>query len=220
MHRSPRRRCYGVDGPQRCHRVRGALSAVRLLCFDALTVKSCRLIPSSTRWAFWRLSWWRRCLAWGSDERAREPLELVQGFVPLCHVAWVTLSEEWAIKPRPLGGVEEPPSLGHSGRQVPAWPWLGLKVEPRIRPGLPLIRSLELGWAPKSRAWAEGVLMFRPILAKRCTWAYLIGIAPEPLSDPGRIGRGSFGWEPLTPELNISLCLSLVRLSWFFYILL
>ena len=38
------------------------------------------------------------------------------------------------------------------------------------------------------------------------------GYSPEPLSDLGGIDRGSFGREPLTPGLNISLCLSLVRL--------
>lgn len=35
----------------------------------------------------------------GVDERAPAPLELVEGFVLLCHTAYVTLLEEWATTP-------------------------------------------------------------------------------------------------------------------------
>ena len=50
---------------------------------------------------------------------APEPLELVEGFVPLCHAACVTLSEEWATVLRPLAGqcrgAPEPWTLGMLG---------------------------------------------------------------------------------------------------------
>jgi hypothetical protein len=55
---------------------------------------------------------------------APEPLEPVEGFVPLCHAMCVTLSEEWATVQCLFfwSSVKEPPSLGCSRRWVLARP--------------------------------------------------------------------------------------------------
>jgi hypothetical protein len=106
-----------MDGP-RCYRGVGeALCIVWLLCSNALTVRSYRVGPASTNCAFLEAS----LVVKASGLRGRqvvlgalEPLEPVEGFVPLCHTLCVTLSEEWGIALCPLSGVEEPLSLGHS----------------------------------------------------------------------------------------------------------
>jgi hypothetical protein len=52
MHQSLGGFCSGVDGPWRCHGAEEALNVVRLLCSDTLSVRLCRLGPSSTRCTF------------------------------------------------------------------------------------------------------------------------------------------------------------------------
>jgi hypothetical protein len=78
---------------------------------------------------------------------ASEPLELVEGFVPLCHAACVTLSEELATVPCPLAGAasRSPRALDARGVGSQPDPWLELAIELRIRQRLPSIRILELG---------------------------------------------------------------------------
>ena len=104
-------------GPWQCRGAEEALVVIRLLCFDTLSVKICRLGPVSTRSASGGflvlkeagLRHWRTCL------EALEPLKPAEEFVFLCHAPYVTLSKERLTEPRPRGSAREPPSLGGSG---------------------------------------------------------------------------------------------------------
>jgi hypothetical protein len=84
-------------------------------------------------------------------------------------------------------------------------PWLRLEAELRISLELLLIEILEVVRAPESRAEAKGVLGFHPILVQKLHACALDGCSLEAPNDPSRISQ-----EPLTPGLNISLCLSLI----------
>jgi hypothetical protein len=97
---------------------------------------------------------------------APEPMELVEGFVALCHATCVTLLEEWATTPCSLAGATsrspralDAGALGSSSALSSDWRW-----SQGSSPGYHRLGSQSSGEPPKSRAEAEGLLGFRPIL--------------------------------------------------------
>jgi hypothetical protein len=111
VRQSPRGSCSGADGPWRYRRAKEALGVVRLLCFDMLSVRLCRLGPASARCTLWRLLGDEgiRLEEPTSGPRSPRAPEASGGvFVPLCHGLCVTLLEEWLIAPHLLGNAGKP----------------------------------------------------------------------------------------------------------------
>jgi hypothetical protein len=110
---------------------------------------------------------------------APEPLELVEGFITLCHTSCLTFSKEWATALHPLGGIEDPLSLGHLGRWVLARPLAQTRDGSKDQARAAVDWELGSQVSPRVPSRGGACSGFTRSLARRCARVYLRGIALE-----------------------------------------
>jgi hypothetical protein len=112
---------------------------------------------------------------------APEPLEPVEGFIPLCHTLCLTLSKEWETALHPLGGIEDPLSLGHLGRWVLARPLARTRDGSKDQAREAVDWELGSQVSPRVPSRGRGVLGFHSILGQKVCTSVPEGYSPRAL---------------------------------------